>query len=307
MSVPSVEGLLTEPYLSVAEFRAAPTYLDSDDLIEGGTASQQDYELYDVLLRASAWADNHCAQRLGAHVAYETARARVDSRGRVYLHPSNNPVRQVTGLAYGPDPSFMTVLTDLTQIWPEDERGLVVGLLPMRGMWAGTLEFGRVPASGRQMFIEYTYVAGFANTALSADAAAGSSSLTVKDGTGFIAPSTGLLGTLRGSTARIWDPGKEEAVTVASGYTSGTSPIPLTASLSNAHFAGTVVSEFPAEVRQAIISYSVSLLLREDVEGEDPFANTPYGPTARKARSGGKAGGLVSEAEKCLNRYQRVR
>jgi len=44
MSMPSIEPLLTVPYISVPEFQASPTWLDLNDLIEDGSTAQQDAE-----------------------------------------------------------------------------------------------------------------------------------------------------------------------------------------------------------------------------------------------------------------------
>lgn len=312
MTTPSVEGLITQPYVTVAEFKAAPTWLDVDDLIPGGVQAQQDAELFNVLLRASQWANNWCAQRLSAHTAYEQMRARVDRYGQIMLHPSNVPVRQVTGVAYGTDFQNMTALTDLTQVWVEDARGIVVSAIPFRGTFS-TLEFGMVPVAGNEVFVQLQYVAGYASTALSATVAAGSSSLTVQDATGFqgpSVPSSGLAVTIPGSIARIYDPGNEEAVTVAS--ISG-STLTLASATTYAHTvssgpAGQVgVSELPPEIHQAVISMAVALMMREDVTGEEPFSGTPYGPATRRSDSGGKAGGLLDTAYELLEPYRRVK
>jgi hypothetical protein len=308
VTVPTVEGLLTVPYVSVAEFSASPTWLDVDDLVPGGVANQQVAELYNVLLRASDWADEFCGQRLGAHTVYEQARTRVSRDGLVYLHPSNVPVRQVTGIAYGTNFQKLTALSDLTQVWVEDARGIVVSMLPLRGSFAGTLEFGTVPStSAVQVFVEYQYTAGYCSTTLSGPVTAAATSLPLVDPTGLQAPSTTLIGSLSGSTARIWDSGLEEAVTVASGYTAGTTPVPITTGLLNPHQAGTSVSELPAQVHQAITCFAVSLMLREDVAGEEPFAGTPYGPALRRSKAGGAAGGLLDSAYEMLAPYRRVR
>src|SRR5262249_39263121 len=151
---------------------------------------------------------DYCGQRLGAHSVFEQTRARVNRDGTVYLHPSNVPVRQVTGIAYGSDFQNLTALTDLTQTWVEDARGIVVSMIPLRGSWSGTLEFGSIPRSGSiQIYVQYQYVAGYASTTLSATAHSAATSISVDDPTGLQGPSTTLFGSLAGSTARIWDPG----------------------------------------------------------------------------------------------------
>lgn len=306
MTVPAVEGLLAEPYVTLAEFKTAPTWMDVDDLVQDGDAQQQDSELYNVLLRASAWVDNWCGQRLGAHVATENTRAQLDKYGRAYIHPSNVPVRQVTGIAYGPDYQNLQLLTDLSQVWVEDARGIVVSVFPMRANFAGTLEFGSARPNS-EVYVQYQYVAGYASTVLAADAAEGATEIEVEDATGLQPPSTTILGAIGGSTARLWDPNLEEAVSVASGYTAGNTTVPLASPLKSAHAAGTSVSELPAEIHQATICFAVALMMREDVAADEPFSNTPYGPATRQSAKGGPAAGLLDTAYELLEPYRRVR
>lgn len=307
MTTPAVEGLLTQPYVSVPEFRAAPTWIDSEDLIPGGSSGQQDSELTNVLLRASAWADNYCEQRLGAHTVVEQTRVRPDHDGLFYLSPSNVPVRQVTAIAYGSTPQRLTALSDLSGTWVEDARGIVVSTYPNNPRFNSLLQFGPAMRSEAQMYVQYSYIAGYANTVLTQPVKVGQHALSVSDPTGFIPPSTGLVGPIQGSTARIWEPGAEEAVQVATGWTVGNPTIALATPLVNAHNTGAVVSEMPAEIRQAIICHAVALLIREDVTAEEPWAGTPFGPTARRSEKGGKAGGLVDHAMMLLEPFRRVR
>lgn len=290
--------LLTAPYVTVPEFRAAPTWLDSDDLIPGGTSDKQDDELYNVLLRASAWADNRInpGYGLGASTVTDQQRVRPDRRGMVAIHPAKLPVRQVTAISYGPDPSSMTAMSDLSGVWIEDGRSITASV-PARGNWGGFLEFGPPVLAGEEMFVSVTYAAGFAAAVLTGSPAAGATSVTVSNPAGIYP----------GDVLRIWDPGAEEAVTVAAGYVPGSTSIPLAAPTTQPHTAGAGVSAVPADIRQAVICYTVALLLREDVSSEQPFAGAPFGPAARRSSSGGKSGGLVNEAECLLLPYRRIR
>jgi hypothetical protein len=312
MTSPLVEGYLTQPYVGIPEFKASPTWLDTNDLIAGGSQAQNDDELNNILLRASWWADNWCNQRLGAHSVVEQTRTRTDRYGRVVLHPSNVPVRQVTGVAYGSDFQLLTALSDLSQVWVEDARGIVISMVPNRGAFS-TLEFGGIPSDGCEVYVQYSYIAGYASTVLSATVAQGATSITVADPTGLQPPATSLVGTIPGSTMRIWDAGQEEAVTIGNGYTVGSSAVPLASALANAHTvtagpAGQIpVSEMPPDIHQAVISMAVALMLREDVSDEDPFGGTPYGPRLRQTERGGKAGGLLDYAYELLEPYRRVR
>lgn len=313
MTTPYVEGYLTQPYVTVPEFKAAPTWLDVQDLVPGGTQAQNDAELFNVLLRASHWADNFTGLRLGAHTAFEQFRGRVDRYGRIFLHPANVPVRQVTALAYGPNPQFMTTLTDFTQVWIEDARGIVVSAIPFRGSFFGSLQFGLIPVDGTEVYVQIQYVAGYASTVLSATTASGATSLTVLDATGVqgaSVPSVGLSASLPGSTLRIWDPANEEAVTVSSvnGNTLTLASATVNTHTVTAGPAGQVgVSEMPPEIHQAIITLAVALMMREDVSSEDPFASSPFGPATRRSGSGGQAAGLLDNAYELLEPYRRVR
>lgn len=306
MTTPLMDGMLTVPFVGVSEFRASPTWLDTENLIQDGTEPSQDAELYNQLLKASRWAENFCDQPLRAHTVVEQLRCRVNKWGQVMIHPSHNPIRSVTGLAYGSDPSLMTVLTNPTY-WIEDQRGLVVSLYPFGASFVGSLEFGSIPPQTMQCYVQIQYVAGYCNTYLTANAAADASSLTVADPTGLTPPATSLFSTSYGaSVMRIWDPGLEEAVTVANNYTVGANPVSLAANTANAHSSGCQVSELPAEVRQAVVAYTSGLLCRDDAGEETPFPGSP-GPTARRSASGGIAGGLIEEAERLLMPYRRVR
>lgn len=296
MPSPAVEGLLTEPYVTVPEFRAAPTWLDSDDLIPGGTSTKQDNELYNVLLRASAQVDTTVMQRLGGHTAVEQLRSRTDRQGMLSIHPSNNPVRKVTAVSYGPDPTSLTALTDLSGVWIEDARQVTVAA-PTRANWAGFLQFGPPAGPSGLTWMQLTYTAGYASATLTGTANSGTSTLPVSNPAGI----------MPGDVLRVWDPGVEEAVTVAAGYTVGSTSVPLASPLTQTHSAGAGVSGLPADIHQAVICHTVALLLREDVASEAPFADSQYGPSARRATSGGKAGGLLDEAERLLMPYRRVR
>jgi hypothetical protein len=295
VTVPAVDGLLVEPYVTVPEFRAAPTYLDSDDLIPGGATTQQDDELYNVLIRASMWADNEAGQRLGAHTATEQRRARVDRYGRISLHAANKPVRAVTALSYGGDPANLTALSDLSGVWIEDGSQILTVLGGAAG-YGVKLDFG-TPRAGGELYVRPVYVAGYASTVLSSATSVGAISL----------PVTNPAGIYPGDTLRLWDPGFEEAVTVASGYTPGSATVTLTGALAKPHQAGAGLSGLPADAHQAVICYAVALLLRQDVASSEPFANAPYGPSARRAESGGQAGGLIDQAEQWIRPYKRVR
>lgn len=305
MAPPLIDGLPTSPYITVPEFLAAPTWLDSQNLIPGGTQDQQEEELFNVLLRATGWANRIAEQTLGGHVVIESDRYPVDRWGNVYIVPLNNPVRQVNAVAIGSDFQNMALIPiTATNPWIERQESLILS------QWTGganlsSLQFGPPVSAGcDEVFVQFKYVAGYCSTVLSAPASAGATQITVADPTGLQSAVTGgLLGTIPGSVARIWDPGVEEAVQVADNWVAGTNPVLLASPLQFAHAAGAGVSELPAEVHQAIGELAVGLLMREDVSFEEPFGNTPFGPTVRESHDGGTAGGLINHAREILFRY----
>jgi hypothetical protein len=306
LTTPLIDGLLTVPYVTVDEFLASPTWLDNQDLIPGGDDQQQEAELYNVLLRASGWACRIAEQPLHAHTVIDQDRFPVDRWGNIYIVPPNTPVRQVNAIAYGGNFQDLSLLSNLSaQTWIEQQKTIVVSQVPNGGAYLGSLQFGGTRPGADEVYVQYSYVAGYCSTFLTAAASSGTSTLTVADPTGLQPPVTGgLIGTIPGSVARIWDPGFEEAVQVANGWTAGTNPVQLAGNLLNNHEAGASVSELPPEVHQAVGELAVGLLMREDVSEEEPYSRTPFGPTVRESSSGGKAGGLVDHAREVLLRYR---
>ena len=299
--------------MTPAEFLASPTWLDSQDLIPGGNALQQTNELYNQLLKASAWAWRIAEQNLAAHTAFGQDRFPVDKWGNVYVVPDQNPVRQVNGFAWGFSYDDMNLLDmSLSPLWIEKQKTILFQLNSMGTAGLGSLQFGRVRPVQDEIFVQYSYVTGYCNTTLSQPASAGASQIYVQDPTGLQPAVTGgLLGTIPGSVARIWEPvnsagssGGEEAIQVASNWVVGTNPVMLASQLQNNHAAGAGVSELPPEVHQAVVSLTVGLLCRDDVSNDEPFKQTPFGPTVRQSKKGGKAGGLVNHAEGILRRYR---
>jgi hypothetical protein len=288
------------PYVSPAAFRAEPTYLDLGGLnVDSLDPAAQTAALANILLKASAWADNQINQPFGAHTWTQRCRARTDRAGNLKFHPDHAPVIQVASVAYGLAPNALTTVPGASA-WVEDSTNVVV---PLGGntAWSGSLQFG-LPLSG-EVFVQATYTAGFVATVLAADAAAGATSLTVGDPTGIVP----------GGQYRIWEPGVEETVTVSPAWTppAVTVPptataVPLAAPTLSAHVAGHDFSGLPAEVRTAISQYATALLMRPDSTAEDEFPNTSLGSDTRRndPRNGT---GLIADAARTLSSYGRIR
>jgi hypothetical protein len=298
--------------VSVAEFLASPTWLDSQDLIANGTLAQQTNELNNQLIKASAWASVIAEQPLHAHTVWGNDRMPVDRWGNIYVTPAARPIRAVSGFAWGYDFQDMQVLDQpSSQTWIEKETSIVFQINPVGSHALTNIQFGRSLPRVDEVFVSYAVVAGYCNTTLSQAATADATEIYLTDPTGLQpAVSGGLLGTIPGSVGRIWEPldqagtsGGEEAFQVSPSWTGG-NPVQLASPLVNNHAVGAGVSELPPEVKQAVVSLTVALLCREDVSADEPYSQTPFGPTVRRSKKGGKAGGLVDHAEGILRRYR---
>jgi hypothetical protein len=62
------------PYITVAEYKNAPTSIDYDNLVVGGNAQAQDAELSNVIRRASSFMDEYFNANLNATQYVETQR-----------------------------------------------------------------------------------------------------------------------------------------------------------------------------------------------------------------------------------------
>lgn len=302
--------MLTLPYVTTASFKAYPTFLDVMNLRPGDNVpADQDAELFNILLKASAMADRYvekgvssgaaAAGTLTAHVRTENVRIRTRYDGRISYHPDHTPATALTGLQLGYSPNSLNPVTDLTNFWIEDGRQIVGFPGGVTSPGFGALQFGAIVTSA-DVYAQWTYVAGFSNTLLGADTAAGATSITVADATGIVA----------GQTLRIWDPGHEEAVTVATSYVSGSTTVPVTTAAKFAH-TGTAtvpigVSALPPGAHLAVILYAAALLQRPDSEHEDSFPATTVKPNTVLG-AGRDGSGFINEAEHLLEELRRVR
>ena len=106
-------------YLTVAEYKNAPTAIDYNNLVVGGSAAQQDAELAAVIQRASSWIDIYVNQPLIAQNFTEQSRTRMTQEGYMVISPDYNNVVAINSLSYGPTPTNLTVVgaTALQSCW----------------------------------------------------------------------------------------------------------------------------------------------------------------------------------------------
>jgi hypothetical protein len=243
--------LLTVPYLTLDEYKAAPTAIDLDNLVfDSQDPDVQDNELRNVIARASSWMDTYCNQVLGATVETEQQRSRYSTDGSIRFHPRFSPIVALLDFNYG-YPTNMASLGDCSIAWIEDQEIIIPNA--QLGTWTsqGPLSFGSFNGGpGNQLFLNYTYVAGYTNTTVAVASAIGATSLTVENGTGIIA----------GQMLTLYDGMNTELVTVASTYTFGSTTVPITRPLVNAHAVGSSLSALPPAIKEAAILVTTAML-----------------------------------------------
>lgn len=287
--------LMTIPYLTLAEYKSAPTAIDLDNLVfNSQDPDVQDAELRNVIARASSWADTYCNQVLGATTETEQQRSRVSTDGSIRLHPRFNPVVALTNFNYG-YPTNMATLGDCSIAWIEDEEIIVPNAT--LGSWTsqGPLSFGSYNGGPRnEVFLNYTYVAGYTNTITETASNAGATSLVVHDGTGITA----------GQILTIYDGMNTENVTVASTYTFGSTTVPVTRAMAFAHGIGVSVSALPPAVKEAVILITTAFL---KVRGDSSMTMMVATSPTIASPGSQKYGDELALAARLLSSYSRIR
>lgn len=254
MSVqPAVAGYVTTytahtPYLTPAEWLAAPTAIDISNIFQNGTTAQEQQALKDAIERASSWIDRICRQVLAATTDTHEGRYLVNRWGNVRIPLPRKPVLQVSAVQVGSRPSTLVALPSLVDV-EISPYGVVD--VPVVGTSMPYLPGSGAVSIGSRPLVRTTYVNGFPNTTLAGSPAAGATSVTV----------TSSLGVYPGTTLTIYDTAAgTEQVTVAASFVAGSTTVPLFAPLAFAHEAGVSVSNLPPVVKEAAILLTTALI-----------------------------------------------
>lgn len=269
-SLPST--LFTVPYITVAEFKRAPTGVDIVGL-SGTTTAERDAELTNVIARASGLVNTICRQNLAATTDVEQGRVRMNRDGEIFVQTHCWPVIEVNSLYLGATPSQM-VSVDLTELFIQEGSFTVTQPSLALTTNQGPLQFAAISPTSRA-FAKWTYVNGWPCTTATANAIAGATSITVAD----------ITGIHTGSKLTIYSDSTNETVTVTgepSGHT-----VAITATV-NAVTSGDTVTSLPPSIKQATISITSALiklrgnqaLVMRTISGE---------PTSQKEDSAGAA------------------
>jgi hypothetical protein len=291
--ITSLTGFSENPYLTIAEYKNAPTSIDFDNLVVGGDASAQNAELARVILRATSYLNEYLNQDLTAQTRTETQRTRFNNQGYIALHPNHNPIISLSNFQYGSTPNNLFTLTDPSTCWFEDQQVIIpVSDSQLTYSSQGPLSFGGVGAR-TPVFVKYTYVAGYVNTTI-ATATATQTTLTVASGSGFLA----------GESYRIYDGSNSEVITVASTYTFGSTTIPLTSALAFTHASGVAIGNLPNAVKQATILATTALI---KVRGDNSLTMAITTQASGNVNSAQRFGSDLALALDMVALYRRVR
>ncbi len=282
----------TAPYLTVQEYRTAPTGVNTSDLAPGGQPNTEDAILADVIGYASGWIDDICNQILAATVDTEAKRLRPSRDGSLIVPTDNWPILEVRDVQYGTTPAALQQLGDLTGLWIEERQFIVTASGLAFTTSAGPLQLGGF-LPGRRLLVRYTYVNGWPNALLAADVATAAVSITVTDPTGIYA----------GTRLRVDTGALEELVTVSA--TPTTSAVAISA-LTHDHKAGVSVTALPPVVKQAAILLTSALIKTRSQEALVMPALAGIPELGQVAQTGGGSRDVADAKEMLLN-LQRTR
>jgi hypothetical protein len=286
---------VSSPYLSLSEFKNAPTALDYGNIVAGQNQSAQDAELTNAITRASSWIDQYCNQIIGATADSEQQRTRIKPDGTIRFHPKYFPVVALTSFSWGMTPNSLTTAPDCSVAWFEEQEII----FPYAGnnltySSQGPLSFGFPMSSRQEVFIKYDYVNGYANTLTSASASAGATSIVVSNPTGIVP----------NETLKIFDGASTENVTISSSYTFGSSTVQLASPLLFDHASGVSVSALPAAVKEAcILVTSAYLKIRGDASLVMAVTTNP----GQQIEGSQQVGSDIAHAMDLLKPFRRIR
>lgn len=228
---------LTGSYITVEEFRAAPTALQTNNLVPGGNQATQDAELAGLIARASRWIDSVARQPLYATQGSQNETARINGSDAL-LHAKQDRVKSLDAFSWGHTWTSLNTMSAPFLTFLEESR-IRVALSNTGASWQGGLSAMFQPTSG-SVFVQWTFTAGWATTRLTNVQNIGDSVVVVDNPAGII-PGTQLRFSA-GATQNTYT-----ALSV-SGHS-----VTLTSTLIEGWPAQAGVSEVPDDIKEACI------------------------------------------------------
>ena len=242
------------PYISTAEYQSAPQALDLNNLLAGGNAQANAIALQEAIGRASAWMDNFTQGAWGtlcSTLEIENARTWGTYRNTLSIHTKYWPITEVRTFSYSALPgglasgnaASITPAGNVT-IYPQSFEVAATGVVG----WGLNAPAGIV--RGVEYDTNWSYVAGWPNTTLSASVAAGAASIQP----------TSVVGIYPNSMLTLYDLPYDEAITVSSSYVPGAAIVPLSGNLQYNHATTATVTNLPPSIKQAAVWATTAFL-----------------------------------------------
>lgn len=296
MSTPAVAAYIPSyasetPYITVDEYLAEPTGVDTSQLVPDGTSAANRAALARVIARASSQADDLCRKLLAATVDIQSGEYRIRRDGTIWVPVDYTPAVQVNSVSLGWSQRTIGPIGDLSGV--RVERKLVK--IPVAGIPSGWSMSPSVPARSGYLFADVEYVNGWAVTTTSAPSLAGASALAV----------AGSLGVAPGLRLTIADGASTEAVTVAPAYVAGSLTVPTVTPLVFAHDTGVAVSALPGAVKDAVILLTSSRIKLRGAEAVQMGSITSEPSAPQATMPGGTS--EYNQAVELLKPFRRAR
>jgi hypothetical protein len=317
------------PYISPTTLTSAPTGIDWTTIVpwDDATPAQNMNEIWNMCARATAKVDGYINQTLRATIDTELLHGpdyrvtvgpgaggssptpywgNAGYNSRLIL--SRWPVLEVTNIQTCPNSVWPRTWTALPTGYYEPEQppiGIYGSVAPGASAQGGqaiivapgyiTRQYGR-----NGWAIQVTYINGYPHTEISTTVAAGQSTISVNDTTGWAL--SNYYGTYTGATGTVKDAGQQEAIHVtASSTTAGPGTLTLSEPLTYPHEAGTLITTIPASVEYACILFATAEALTRGAT-----STTIHDIGGHSQGTGGDVVGLTSEAELLCHPYRRT-
>jgi hypothetical protein len=323
--------LATSPYISPTTLTTAPTGIDWSSIPSGDdvTPQENESEWWNICQRATAAVNGYCNQVLRATIdtellhgpdfrvtcgpaaggsfspAYWFGGGSGTYNARILL--SRFPILEVVSVATCPNTVFPRTWTALPAGYFEPEVppiGIYGSVSPSSeafGSQAIIVAPGYIDwSNGRNGWaVQVVYLNGFPHSEITANATAGTNTLTVDDCTGW--GITNWAG-IQGATGVVKDAGQQETVHVTSASAvSGPGTLTLSGNLVYPHEQGTLLTTLPANIEEACILFATAEALTRGAT-----TTTIHDIGGHAQNTGGDVAGLKTEAELLCHPFRRT-
>jgi hypothetical protein len=277
-------------YITCEEYRAAPTALQTNNLVPGGLQAVQDAELASLILKASRQVDIWALQPLYATTVTQNGEQVRIRDGDLVLRSKQDRVKSLLSVSWGVQWTSMTALSNPACFI--EENHVRVQLSAGGTAWSGALNLN-YPTSG-YVFAAWSAIAGWVTTRLTTACLSGDTTITVDNPTGVVGANT--VGSPPTVLTLTDTDGATKAEVTAASVTGNT--VTLTAPVGAAFNAGAGVAE-NEDIKQAAI-LAVSHYIKARKGSGVVMSKTPT--NAARADEGDE----MAEAQAIAERFQRV-